>query len=117
MVTITVGEIIMFGAPHSIHDTKNNLSIAYKGMTATHAGTNYSDEMYFMIDIPSWPGLSGAAIYLCNPQTMLSFANTKLLGIFYKSQYNPYSASGEGEYIHLGRAIPAYKLLDFKNII
>lgn len=110
-------DIIMFGAPHGIHDTKNNLSIAYKGMTATHAGTNYSDEMYFMVDVPSWPGLSGAAIYLCNPQTMLNFANTKLLGIFYKSQYNPHSVPGKEEYIHLGRAIPAYKLLDFKNII
>ena len=110
-------DVIMFSAPYGMYDTKNNLSIAYKGMTATHAGTNYYNEMYFMVDVPSWPGLSGSAIYLCNSQTMSNFANTKLLGIFYKSQYNPHSVPGKEEYIHLGRAIPAYKLLDFKNII
>ena len=110
-------DIIMFGAPHGIYDTKNSLSIAYRGMTATHAGTNWCGKAHFMIDIPSWPGLSGAAIYLCTKETMSSFENTRLLGIFYKSQYNPHSVPGNEEYIHLGKAIPAYKLLEFRNVI
>lgn len=110
-------DVIMFSAPYGIYDTKNNLSIAYRGITATHAGTNYFDKPYFMVDIPSWPGSSGSPIYLCTPETMSSFENTKLLGIFYKSQYSPHSAPKKEEYIHLGKAIPAYKLLDFKNVL
>ena len=107
----------MFGAPHGIYDTKNNLSIAYKGMTATHAGTECFDEPHFMVDLPSCPGSSGSAIYLCNHETMRNFENTKLLGIFYEAQYNPHSAPENNEYLHLGKAISAYKLLEFKNII
>ena len=110
-------DIIMFGAPHGIYDTKNNLSIAYKGMTATHAGTECFGEPYFMVDLPSWPGSSGSAIYLCNHETMRNFENTKLLGIFYEAQYNPHSAPKNKEYIHLGKAISAYKLLEFKKIL
>lgn len=110
-------DIILFGSPYGIYDTKNNLSIAYKGITATHAGTDWYNNSHFMVDVPAWPGLSGSAIYLCTPETMSSFENTKLLGIFCKSQYNPHSDLGTEEYIHLGKAIPAYKLLEFKNAL
>lgn len=109
-------EIMMFGSPHGIYDLKNNLSIALKGMTATHARCHYGDSIQFMVDIPSYLGSSGSAIYLCTQETMSSFDKTKLLGIFFQAQYDP-KYPNDDRYIHLGKAIPAYKLLDFKNLL
>lgn len=109
-------DIIMFGAPNTLYDNENNLSISYRGMTATHAGSKYRDLEEFMVDIPSYPGSSGSAIYLCNPKTISSFSDTKLLGIFSKAQYD-HNSPDDKKYVHLGKAVNAYKLLDFKELI
>lgn len=47
---------------------------------------------------------------------MSSFSDTKLLGIFSKAQYD-HNSPDDKKYIHLGKAINAYKLFDFVNLI
>lgn len=109
-------DVIMFGAPNTLYDIKNNLSISYRGMTSTHAGSKYRDLEEFMVDIPSYPGSSGSAIYLCNRKTMSEFSKTKLLGIFSKAQYDHHSQNDK-KYVHIGKAVNAYKLFDIKKLI
>lgn len=109
-------DVIMFGAPNTLYDVKNNLSISYRGMTSTHAGSKFYDLEQFIVDIPSYRGSSGSAIYLCTEKTMLNFSNTKLLGIYSKAQYNHHEKNIK-IYIHLGKAVNAYKLLEFKDLI
>lgn len=111
-------DVIMFGAPHSIYDAKKALSIAFKGVTATPIEFQFANEAQFLVDIPSYPGSSGSAIYLCSPKTMSTFSNTKLVGVFCKAhQGNDFAIDGFQNYIHLGHAIPANKILDFKPFI
>lgn len=109
-------DVIMFGSPDGLYDTKNNMSIAYKGITATSAGMKFNDLEQFYINIPSFPGSSGSAVYLCTPQTMSEFSKTKLIGIHAKSHYMR-NFKYDKIYMNLGNTIPAYKLIDFKNLI
>ena len=85
-------------------------------MTSTHAGSKYRDLEEFMVDIPSYPGSSGSAIYLCNRKTMSEFSKTKLLGIFSKAQYDHHSQNDK-KYVHIGKAVNTYKLFDIKKLI
>ena len=109
-------DVIMFGSPDGLIDSKNNLMIAYKGITSTHPYLKFYDKPEFFLNIPSCPGSSGSAIYLCNEDTMKDFQSTKLIGIFNKSQYLKDTTYGK-KYMVLGRAVPAYYLLDFKSLI
>lgn len=49
-----------------------------------------------------------------NEDVMSDFNKTKLLGIFYMVHHDP---NNENVYLHLGHAIHAWKLLEFKDII
>lgn len=109
-----IEDVIMFGAPRSIYDTSQSLSIAFKGSTATPIYKFYADKKDFLLDIPSYPGSSGSPIFLCNEEVMSDFNKTKLLGIFYMAHHDP---NDENVYLHLGHAIHAWKLLEFKDII
>ena len=129
----------MVGYPNGIWDSKNNLPILRRGITATAVYNDYNGKKEFMIDMACFPGSSGSPVFLYNP----TFYNSKdgtainlgsriyLLGILYAGPQ--YMTTGELEIIdipttrtirpiagipiNLGLTIKAEKLLDFEAII
>ena len=106
----------MFGSPGGIYDSKKNLSIASKGITSTHPDLGFRRKDNFYVNMISYPGSCGSPIFLCNSETMQDFSKTKLLGVFCETQ-NMLSKGNKTQYMNLGLAVPAYYLLDFKQLI
>lgn len=59
-------EIIMLGYPTGIWDSKHNLPIIRKGITATHPRLHYNGLPEFLIDAACFPGSSGSPVFLAN---------------------------------------------------
>lgn len=59
-------DVIMIGYPNGIWDSKNNMPILRKGVTATHPAIDYEGRKEFMIDAACFPGSSGSPVFLFN---------------------------------------------------
>jgi hypothetical protein len=131
-------DIIMIGYPIGIWDSKNNMPVVRRGITATHAGTDYEGRQEFMIDAACFPGSSGSPVFLFNSGSYTTKTGSinigsriKLLGILYAGPQ--YTTSGELQIINvptqqkviaishipmnLGICIKAQQLLKFETIL
>lgn len=59
-----IEDIIMIGYPNGIIDSKNNLPIVRKGITATPYFVDYNGNKHFLADIACYPGSSGSPILI-----------------------------------------------------
>ncbi|CAA6811382.1 MAG: Trypsin-like peptidase domain-containing protein [uncultured Campylobacterales bacterium] len=74
-------EIVMIGYPNGIWDSKNNLPVIRKGITATHTNISWNGNTEFLTDIASFPGSSGSPVFLANiGGYMDSRGNTIMVG-------------------------------------
>ena len=61
-----IEDIVFVGYPNDIYDTKNNLPIIRKGITATHPNIDYEGRPIFLIDASVFPGSSGSPVFIYN---------------------------------------------------
>lgn len=61
-----IEEITMVGYPNGIWDSKNNLPIVRRGVTATPVFVDYEGSPRFLIDCAVFPGSSGSPVFLYN---------------------------------------------------
>ena len=131
-------EIVMIGYPIGIWDSKNNMPIIRRGITATHVGIDYEGRQEFLIDAACFPGSSGSPVFLFSTsgQTMRSGGlslgfRMKLLGVLYAAPQ--YTAKGEVIAItvptqqkvlavsqipiNLGICIKAQRILEFEPLL
>jgi hypothetical protein len=99
-------DIIMIGYPIGIWDSKNNMPVVRRGITATHAGTDYEGRQEFMIDAACFPGSSGSPVFLFNFGSYTTKAGgvnigsrIKLIGILYAGPQ--YTTQGELQIINV----------------
>jgi hypothetical protein len=84
-------EVLMIGYPNGIWDSRNNMPILRRGVTATHPAIEYEGRREFMIDAACFPGSSGSPVMLYNTggyhmrggAYALGGTRIKLLGILY----------------------------------
>lgn len=62
-------DIIMIGYPNGLWDTKNNLPLIRKGVTASHPAYDFNGNPEFLIDAACFPGSSGSPVFLYNNGT------------------------------------------------
>ena len=94
-------DIVMIGYPNGIWDTKNNLPVIRRGITATHANVPWNGNSVFLTDIASFPGSSGSPVFLANiggyvdnkGNTHMGTHRIRLLGVHYAGIM--YTALGE----------------------
>lgn len=93
-------EIVMIGYPNGIWDSKHNLPVIRKGITATHPRLALNGKPEFLIDAACFPGSSGSPVFLANigsyvNETGALVAGTRiaLLGILYAGPQH--TATGE----------------------
>ncbi len=135
-----IEDVIMIGYPNGLWDTKNNMPIVRKGITATPPYIDYEDKKEFLIDAACFPGSSGSPILSCNiggyrdkfGNINLGTTRITLLGILYGTYqqaitgdiqlqvvpdaYQKISAISNIP-INLGCAIKAERILDFIPLI
>ena len=56
----------MVGYPNGLWDTKNDLPIIRRGITATPAFRDYCGRDEFLIDAACFPGSSGSPVFILN---------------------------------------------------
>ncbi|MDD2578064.1 MAG: serine protease [Candidatus Dojkabacteria bacterium] len=61
-----VEDVIMIGYPNAHYDTKNNLPIVRKGITATHPAIGFENEPKGLVDMTCIAGSSGSPILIYN---------------------------------------------------
>ena len=61
-----IEDIVFVGYPNDIYDTKNNLPIIRKGITATPPNIDYEGRPVFLIDASVFPGSSGSPVFIYN---------------------------------------------------
>jgi len=130
-------EIVMVGYPNGIWDSKNNIPIVRKGITATPFYIDYEEREEFLIDVACFGGSSGSPVFLMNLGSYsdgggIKIGNrVKFLGILYAGPQ--YVAEGEIKIVNiptlqkpipsisipnnLGFVIKSKKLLGLKNLI
>lgn len=62
-------EVTFLGYPNGIYDTKNFISVARRGTTATPIALDYRGEPAFLIDASVFPGSSGSPVFIINQGT------------------------------------------------
>ena len=68
LASVTAGrDIMMIGYPNALWDTKHNMPIFRRGITATHVGIDFDGRREFMIDAACFPGSSGSPVILYDP--------------------------------------------------
>lgn len=131
-------EIVMVGYPIGISDTRNNLPVFRRGITASHPAIDYIGRPEFVIDAACFPGSSGSPVFLYNlgsytdrTGTLVIGSRVKLLGILYGGPV--YTAQGTVEVVtiptsqelvtksriptHLGMVLKARLLGGFEPMI
>jgi len=56
-------DVVMVGFPNGFWDESNNLPISRRGITATHPKLNHMGKQEFLVDLPVFPGTSGAPVF------------------------------------------------------
>lgn len=59
-------DIVFVGYPNGLWDSKNNLPIIRKGITATPINIDFEGKPIFLIDASVFPGSSGSPVFLLN---------------------------------------------------
>ncbi len=59
-------DVLMVGYPTGLFDTKNNLPLFRKGVTASHPAIDFNAKSIGVVDIACFPGSSGSPIYVLN---------------------------------------------------
>jgi hypothetical protein len=59
-------DIVFVGYPNGLWDSKNNLPIIRKGITATPISIDFEGKPIFLIDASVFPGSSGSPVFLYN---------------------------------------------------
>jgi hypothetical protein len=75
-----VEDVLMIGYPNGLWDSRNNLPIVRKGITATPPFIDFEGRAEFMIDCACFPGSSGSPVVLCNMGGHLSKGGGMILG-------------------------------------
>ncbi len=96
-----VEEITMVGYPNGLWDTKNNLPIIRRGITATPAFRDYCGRDEFLIDAACFPGSSGSPVFILNQglthdkrgNTHLGMSRLMFIGILHSGPQ--FSATGQ----------------------
>lgn len=134
----SIEDILMIGYPDGMSDSKNNLPIVRRGITATDYKIDYEGKKEFLIDASIFKGSSGSPILICN---IGSFNNAngelclgnriKFLGIQYRGEFSKYQQNifvknKEDKFVNapdilsayfndLGFCVKSECLLDFKS--
>lgn len=61
-----IEDVLMIGYPSGLWDTKNNLPLVRRGITATPLSADFCGRDEFVIDCACVPGSSGSPVFLCN---------------------------------------------------
>jgi len=61
-----VEDVLMVGYPTGLWDSKNNLPLIRRGITATHPAIDFCGQSLSVIDIACFPGSSGSPVLLVN---------------------------------------------------
>ena len=93
----SIEDVLMIGYPDGMSDSKNNLPIVRRGITATDYKIDYEGKKEFLIDASIFKGSSGSPILICN---IGSFNNAngelclgnriKFLGVQYRGEFSKY---------------------------
>ena len=93
----SIEDILIIGYPDGMSDSKNNLQIVRRGITATDYKIDYEGKKEFLIDASIFKGSSGSPILICN---IGSFNNAngelclgnriKFLGVQYRGEFSKY---------------------------
>jgi hypothetical protein len=132
-----VEEVLMIGYPTGIWDTKNNMPIVRRGVTATHPRLDYNGTEEFIIDAACFPGSSGSPVFIYNTggfitkEGMMVGERIFFLGVLYAGPQ--FTAEGEIEVVNvptqqipmaisripmnLGFVIKSKKLHDFEPLL
>ena len=86
-----VENVLMIGYPNGLWDSKNNMPLIRKGITATNIKHDFNGKKEFIIDAACFPGSSGSPVILCdigsyhdkNGNINLGKSRILLLGILY----------------------------------
>ena len=62
----SIEDVLMIGYPDGMSDSKNNLPIVRRGITATDYKIDYEGKKEFLIDASIFKGSSGSPILICN---------------------------------------------------
>ncbi len=131
-------EVVMIGYPIGIWDSKNNMPVVRRGITATNVTMDYEGRQEFLIDAACFPGSSGSPVLLFNlggyamkTGAFVVGSRIKLLGVLYAGPQ--YSAEGELVImnlptqqkvvtlsqipINLGICIKAQRILEFEPLL
>lgn len=132
-------DVVMIGYPNAIWDSKHNLPVIRKGITATHAKISWNGKSEFLTDIASFPGSSGSPVFIANVGNFVDHTGTTqvgmnriyLLGVHYAGALH--RADGKIEIVtaptdtrpvpvtmipnNIGIAINSQKILDFEPIL
>jgi len=133
----SIEDVIMIGYPSGLWDTKNNLPIVRKGITATTPYFDYNGKREFLVDIAAFAGSSGSPIFVNRDMYVDKQRNVGvlkpqlfLLGILYGGPL--YTVDGKLEMsnfnepnpnfksripMNLGYVIKASELLGFESIL
>jgi hypothetical protein len=134
-----LAEVIMVGYPIGIWDSKNNMPILRRGVTATPPFLNYEGRSEFMVDLACLPGSSGSPVILYSVgsythrtgEMAIGEWHAMLLGVLYAGP--KYTLHGEIEIepvptrttqfqvpmipTNLGYVIKAERILEFEPIL
>lgn len=136
----SIEDILMIGYPDGMSDSKNNLPIVRRGITATDYKIDYEGEKEFLIDASIFKGSSGSPILICNIGSFnnadgelclgnrIIFLGIQYRGEFSKYQHNIYIRNTADEFVNapdilstyfndLGFCVKSECLLDFKSIL
>lgn len=61
-----VEDILMIGYPNGLWDSRHNMPIIRRGITATPVWLDYEGKKEFVIDAACFPGSSGSPVMICN---------------------------------------------------
>jgi hypothetical protein len=75
-----VEDVLMIGYPNGLWDSRNNLPIVRKGITATPPFIDFEGRPEFVIDCACFPGSSGSPVVLCNVGGYVSKTAGVMLG-------------------------------------
>lgn len=96
-------DILFIGYPNALWDTKNNLPVMRRGITATPISIDFQGRPQFLVDVSMFPGLSGSPVFIYNTGSFQQKGNAMVVGsrIFFLGVIASLSYRQEGGRIEL----------------